>query len=96
MKNLTERERSIAKAAYLKGLAVGLSVDRTKTWHRQVRKSELVTTPLLAGLDDFLSDGRGFNPLFIYERNNLSDDLCAEYAHADACQAVHDALHGAG
>jgi hypothetical protein len=93
MTKLTDRERSIAMAAYLKGLAVGLAIDRTKTWHRQIRRSSLVTSTLFAGIDDFLTDGRGHNPLVIYERNKLAEECGATKPHALACEAVGQLLH---
>jgi hypothetical protein len=93
MDELSEREQHIAAAAYLKGLAVGLSIDRSKTWHRQVEGSELATTTHFEGLDDFLRDGRGFNPIAIIQRREFAQRCGLRLPHHAACQVVANLLH---
>lgn len=93
LEQLSSREQSIAAAAYLRGLAVGLSTHRTKTWHRRVRGSLITESSIFGTVDNFLWDGRGNNPLIIYEMQELADTLGLRDPHHEACVKVEGGLN---
>jgi hypothetical protein len=80
MGELSERERCIASAAYLKGLIVGLSTNRSDAYRKKAAVSYLGTKfnePIRRTIGDLLQDGRSTNPLVIYEVLDTAKELGA-------------------
>lgn len=89
LEGLSEREKHIAAAAYLKGLATGLAMDRTERWHkRRLQKSVLGERYDMNTIGNLLEDGRSFNPLAIYEVAKLAEECGLAQNHRHATLAV--------
>jgi hypothetical protein len=73
IKEFTEHEKSIAAAAYLQGLALGLATARSRRWHQRRQRSMLATTRVFGTVAEILNDGCASNPLLIYEMRSLAE-----------------------
>lgn len=73
VRELTDHEKTIAAAAYLQGLAIGLAHNRGKRWHRDTGRSELARTRVYGTVDEILRDGCASNPILIYEMRDLAE-----------------------
>lgn len=93
---MTNNEQTIAMAAWLRGVAIGLATIGDKAFHRRSKKSWLVGaegTRIFQTADQILSGG-AFNPIDVYEMVDAAKRLGFGQPQHQACEAIHQALFG--
>jgi hypothetical protein len=88
MLEYTSQEQTLMAAAYLKGLAVGLSIDRTKAWHRKVQGSALAESKALDVSAQLVAGEPCFNPLQLVDIRRYATVCGLADKHYAACLKV--------
>jgi hypothetical protein len=93
---MTDHEQTIAMAAWLRGLAVGIAALANKTFYRKVKKSWLAGeegAQIFATAEQILNGG-AFNPLSTYEMTDAAKRLGWGQPHSRTIELIHEALYG--